>query len=111
MSKNNQPSLFTGDQLRDDGMKRSTDHANRKTPKWSDVAFDFLKAYIREHETFMAEDVRSASENVVPAPPDNRAWGSIIVRARKEKLIVANGYGKQKQSNCHSGIATIWKIK
>lgn len=100
---------FTGADLRDIGMKKATDNADSKTPEWSELAYKFLLSYISCHKEFMAEDVRKASEGIVPEPPSKRAWGSIFVKAAKNKLIVTNGTRPVNNPKAHRANAALWE--
>ena len=94
---------------RNEGMQQAIDHANDKEPKWSDIAYGFLLRYMRSNVRFMTEDVRQASEGVVPEPPSQRAWGAVIIRAVKEKKIVRHSYQKVKNVKAHSTPASVWE--
>lgn len=102
---------FTGQQKRDRGIKRAIDNANDKVENWSGLAYIFLKDYIRTHKEFMAEQVRMASIGRVPDPPSKRAWGVIIVRAKKQGLIERVGFRNVTNSKAHCTPATVWKRK
>ena len=98
-----------GAQLRDIGMRKATDHANAVHEDWSDKAFYFLKWFVtRQHVEFMAEDVREAAKNYVPEPPSKRAWGAVIVRAKKEGLIKSIGFRSVSNSKAHRTPASLW---
>jgi len=99
----------TGEQLRDAGMKQAVDHADQVHERWSDKAYAFLLAYLRSGMEFMAEDVRAASEGIVPEPPSKRAWGSIIRRAAKAGLIRKIGCCHVKNPGAHMANANRWK--
>ena len=73
--------INNGSQLRDKGINQAINNANNKHNKWSNKAYKFLVNYIKSHHEFMAEDVRVASEEELPKPPSNRAWGGLIIRA------------------------------
>lgn len=95
--------------LRDSGIKRAVDHANREEPVWSEKAFNFLREYIRSNREFMVEQLRSASTGKVPEPPTTRAWGGIVVRAKKMGLIKRKGYRKTSNKKAHCTPATLWE--
>ena len=99
----------TGRELRDAGIERAATHADRNIPSWTDLAYDFLREYIKTHQTFMAEDVRTHSAGVVPPPPSERAWGGVIVRARKAGLISHDGYRKVSNAKAHCTPAAVWR--
>ncbi len=105
----NQAELDFGRKLRDEGMQRSADHAEKSEPGWSDIALDFLAKYLKGKDgQFMAEEVRMESVGIVSAPPHARAWGSVMIRAAKAKLIRKVGLGTVKNSKAHKCFATIW---
>lgn len=101
-----------GEYLKLEGMSSSVDNANDNVPGWSNEAYecliDFLK-YIGKKE-FMAEDVRQfAVDNGLPEPPSLRAWGAIMVRARKNKLITFVEWSPVSNSRAHCTPASIWR--
>ena len=92
----------------EEGIKKALDHANAVSENWGEVAYDFLKGYIEINPMFMAEDVRFASQGVVPSPPSQRAWGGIIRKAAEAGLIRSNGQKKVKNAKAHMAFATEW---
>lgn len=102
--------MQTGTELRDNGMKQATDHANRVIPAWSTLAYHFLLNYIKTVPGFMTEDVRRASAGQVPEPPSNRAWGSIVVRAKKAGVIIPDGFRSVTNPKAHATPATYWRV-
>lgn len=107
-----QQDLFSGEELRDKGIQQAVDHANRVEPKWSEMAYSYLKIYILipHHTEFMAEDVRKYGKHYIPEPPSNRAWGAIFVRAAKEGLIRRKGFRNVKNAKAHCTPATVWEV-
>ncbi len=101
--------IFRGEELRDQGIQKSLDHANSKIDSWGESAYIFLNGYALKHNIFMAEDVRVASQGIVEVPPSKRAWGAVFVKAKKNKLIKSKGFGTVKNPNAHRTPATIWK--
>ena len=94
-------------------MQRAEDHANQMVDSWSEHAYRFLVSYINSHfygYEFMVEDVRQAALLIVPSPPSQRAWGSVILRAAKSGLIACAGYRRVKNIKAHCTPATVWKI-
>jgi hypothetical protein len=102
--------LFKGSKLRDLGIDQSFENAENKCEKWGSLAYSFLLQYIKENDTFMAEDVRVASQSIVPDPPSKRAWGAIFVMAKKNKIIKSIGFGNVKNPKAHRTPATLWAI-
>lgn len=77
---------------------------------WADEAFLALCYYAKRHDTFMAEDVRVfAHAHGLPLPPDGRAWGGVMNRAIKRKLVERVGYAPMKSPNCHANPKSVWK--
>lgn len=104
-----QLSIDLGKQLKEDGMQRAVDHANAVHSDWSERAYNFLKGYIQKNAMFMSEDVRYASQGIVPSPPSQRAWGHVIRRAAMEGLISKAGTKQVKNSKAHMANANVWK--
>lgn len=87
---------------RDAGMNCAIDHAERDSAGWGDRAYAYLTSYIVRHQSdFMTEDVRlyAAAEGLDP-PPDNRAWGAVIVRAVKLGVLRKTGFAPAKTGHC-----------
>lgn len=100
---------FTGQQLSELGQQLAIENANDKVPEWSELAFNFLKEYIKKHDVFMAENIRSAAKGIVPDAPSARAWGGIMCKAKFEKLIVKIGIQSVKNPQAHSANANLWQ--
>lgn len=97
-------------ELKNRGMIQSIENADRNNKKWSEIAYKYLLHYlINKKEPFLTEDVRMSSKNVVPEPPSNRAWGTIIVKASKIGIIKKIGYGTTKSKKSHSTPASLWQ--
>jgi len=101
--------LFSGQELRDQGIQKAVDNADSQIENWSQRAYEFLVEYCKTNKGFMTEDVRNASLKVLESPPSNRAWGGIMVRARKAGLITPNGFKNVKNKKAHCTPATYWK--
>lgn len=95
-------------QLRDEGMSRAMDHAERADTGWGDSAYAFLVDFARHNACFISEDVSDASKGV-PAfvqPPTDRAWGSVYRRAVKDGVIAQDGCGRSRRR--HASICPLW---
>ena len=113
-----QTSLFTGEELANQGIKKAVDHANQVTPKWAEMAYDCFLSYLGccpSGYNFMAEDVRDFSTrhypficDGLPEPPSLRAWGGIMRRAQRAGVIRAIGTRKVVNPKAHSANATLW---
>jgi hypothetical protein len=103
------PPLLAAMQAGRDGMKRALDHANRVDPSWEAHAWRYMRAYVRDHAEFKAEDARAwAYAHGMDAPPDDRAWGGIVQRAAKAGLIRKTGrHGPSKSS--HASPVILWQ--
>ena len=101
---------FTASQLRDQGIKRAVEKANKTDPGWSEQAYDLFKQFLDvRYQTFMIEDFRQyAIPMGLPKPPNDRAFGFIPIRAVKEGLIYRVGYGKTTGKSAHKTPAAIW---
>jgi hypothetical protein len=80
---------------RDDGIARAAEHSG---DDWQDAAFQCVASYARTHAEFLTEDARLEARQL-PPPPDGRAWGAVMQRARREKIIERIGYKPAKSSN------------
>lgn len=95
--------------LRDIGIEQAVNHADAVVENWSEMAMSFLRGFLDTAGEFMTEEVRFAATGFVPNPPDERAWGSVIVRARKLGLIVKTGVKCKSDKCCHRGFGSVWK--
>lgn len=83
------------------GMAAAALHADVKKPNWTDDALAYLQLYSEAHETFLAEDVvsKAAADDMLPPPPDKRAWGAVFNAASRKGLIVNAGFRRAESSN------------
>lgn len=102
---------LTGTALRDQGIARAEDHAERESPGWSDRALGMLRQYAAEiGGRFQAEDVRAfAKARGLEDAPSARAWGGVIVRARRMGVIKFVGYENVKNKLAHATPAAVWE--
>jgi hypothetical protein len=92
----------SGAVLAEAGMTRAADHADRVEEKWSDRAYAILQAHAGRHAIFTTEDVRSSAIKAhLPRPPDDRAWGAIMKRGLKARIITAGGFGTSANPLSH----------
>lgn len=101
----------TGQQLAIFGAQAAADHADRVTAgDWSGQAWDFFVRWAtsRKGASFQGEDVRIAAKGVVPEPPEPRAWGAILVKAAKARLISRVGYAPVKDPKSHGNPKSVW---
>jgi hypothetical protein len=103
---------FEGRRLRDEGMDKAAAHADHVTAGWTLRAYELLLVYISNPavDTFMTEDVREWIKDLLPEPPRNQSWGSIMTRAKKAGLIVHHGTDTHKDPARHRGISNVWRV-
>lgn len=102
------PSLQNAEELAQAGMDRALANAEARHRDWSDIAYDFLVQYAREHESFISEDVSDQSREVgFPQPPTDRAWGSIYRRAQRANIIYQSGTGRSRRR--HNSLCPMWR--
>lgn len=104
----NQLNLF-GEFLRNEGMQRAIEKADKDHVNWSTKAFEFLINYSKLNREFMTEDVRIASVGILEQPENGRAWGGVVVRAAKAGLIIRKGFMNVKNHKAHCTPASVWK--
>lgn len=100
-----------GRENRDRGITAAMDHAEAVERGWKQMAYDFLvNVFIKHHKgQFMCEDFRAACKGVVPDPPNLRAFGGIIVSARRAGLIRQVGTRQVKNANANCANAAVWQ--
>lgn len=103
----------TGEELKQDGIRRAVEHADRKIDSWSERAYKFFCAFIAQGfvNEFQTEDARIYSElHGLEIPPTKRAWGAIPLRAAKAGLIVKAGHAAVSNPLAHKAFASLWKV-
>lgn len=111
--------IADGERMKAEGMQRAIDHADavsEVTPQWSQRAFNTAVEYVRDHPAgfqFKTEDVRLWADirNKIEQPPSDRAWGGVILKLAKQKLIYKVGHAVVTNPNAHRCFATLWAIK
>lgn len=98
-----------GNTLKKQGINKAITSADIKNSNWSEIAYSFLKEFIKNNDEFMVEEVRIASKDIVPEPPSKRAWGSIILKAKKENLVKHIKYNQVQNPSAHMANASVWK--
>ncbi len=94
--------------LRDQGIKKAIDHADKVNEGWSDAAFLKFKEFLLDHDEFMSELFRHWLEDKLPAPPDPRAIGAVIVKAKKMGLIKHLRYQAATDPKSHRNPKSVW---
>jgi len=81
-----------GRQLAKEGAERATEHAEKVDPGWKKEAYSVIYGIAQQNEFLNADDVwKGAKRWGLPEPPDNRAWGSIWVRAKRAGVVEKTG--------------------
>lgn len=115
MSKNDglqRPLDFTAARAaRDDGIRRAVQHADAVTPRWADLAYDFLQRHLLTVPTLTSEQARQAAQGIVPEPPSLRAWGGPFSRAARAGLIERAGYDTARDPKVHCNVVTVWRSR
>lgn len=98
---------------RDAGISLAEDHADAVSAGWAARAYQILLEFIKEyHNPFMVEELRAYAAVVdFEAPPSNRAWGAVILRAVKNGLVVSAGYNLTSNPKSHRTPARLWRVK
>lgn len=104
------PLFASGAKLRESGMQAAVGNADQANPGWSERALDCVQRFPDGGKEFLAEDVRAWAHKSegLEEPPSKRAWGSVIVKARKLKIIHNAGFGKVKNPHAHQANAALW---
>lgn len=95
---------------RDQGMQQALEHAEEVTPNWSETAYQYLVNFtLNSTGTFISEDVSDAAakDPNFPAPPTDRAWGSIYLKAERAGWIKRAGYGRSRRR--HASVCIAWE--
>lgn len=83
---------------RDIGLARVETSAGRT---WVERAAELIIRYARKHDRFLVEDVRTAAarHGMIEDPPNLKAWGAAVQRARMSGAVRAAGYAPANSSN------------
>lgn len=105
-------------QIRDAAIDLAVEHADAVEWSWGARAYNLLLEAIRLRQKlgrgdvpFMGEDVRRWAEGVrgLPEPPDPRAWGAVLQKACRAKLIERAGFGESKNPQAHLRPTALWR--
>ena len=91
------------------GHIKADEAASHAGTEWKDVALAAFKQYAKNHSHFTTEQVRLASTDTVPSPPDTRAWGGIARIAKLKGFILSNGWVRAESKTVHGMVVTRWK--
>lgn len=99
----------TGEVLRNKGIARAVEHADKVNEDWQKNALDFLYLYARDHDRFSGEMVRVESKRIVPDPPSLRAWGAVLLQGSRRGWIRQVGFVHVKNEKAHMANAALWE--
>lgn len=94
---------------RDDGIARAAEHADAVEPRWTDRAFDLLRAHAEQHTFFTIEQLRKAVAGQLPEPPTTRAWGAVVTRAMRAGIVKSEGWTTAEDPAVHCNLVTLWR--
>lgn len=101
---------LSGKELKLKGMQQAERSANELHKDWSEKAYWHFKYWIRyQSHPFKIETFREWCKDLVPNPRSLRAFGSIVVRAKKEGLIEHAGYTQVQNAKAHAATASLWQ--
>ena len=104
--------MKTGAELRDRGIKMAIDGAEYDCPNWKLKARFALQEFIKGNpgRKFQAEDVRRwAYRNGLPRAQNDRAWGWIMLSAKRRGMIRFVGYKPVTNLTAHRTPAAVWQ--
>lgn len=86
---------------RDEGIVRSILHADHESAHWPELAFIHLVKYAAtNNQPWTVEEAREwCYDHKLPEPPDHRAWGGVVQRAIRHRIIKRHGFGRTNSSN------------
>ena len=93
-----------------DFIERAATAQDRRSPNWQDRAIGLLSLYLIHNDTFITEDFRIwATCNGLDAPKEPRAYGAVMIRAKKAGMIRSTGeYRQMKSEQSHSCPKMVW---
>jgi hypothetical protein len=101
--------------LRDQGIQRAVDHADRVESKWSDRAYEMLVRHAKhlgQGSNITSEAIRNHAEWFgLPPPPDKRAWGAVMLRAARAGVIAKVGWTTANDPKVHCNPVSLWQVK
>jgi hypothetical protein len=85
--------------------EEAADHAGED---WKELAYSAFTRHAETNATFITENVRDANKQI-PDPPDNRAWGAVALRAKRERIVEADGHSRATHLRVHGNTVTLWR--
>jgi hypothetical protein len=102
-----------GRRLAREGAELAEDNANKAEEGWSEKAEAALLVYrdfLGRNKRFMCEDFRhwAIDNGILPEPPNNKAFGGVMTRARKRGVVVRGPGDYSKDPKSHSAPSNDW---
>ena len=107
----NEATAPSAESLAAEGIARSAEHAEAVREGWGDDAYGYLERYVAvTPDEFLGEELkRWAYDNGLDEPVNESAWGSVIRRASRAKLIEFVGFAKSKNASRHGTPGRLWR--
>ena len=97
------PTMADARAARDVGMALVADKAERDVPGFSERAFAALLAYVSQHATFTGEDCTDAIKAQGIVPDNDKAFGSVYMRAIRLRFIRRIGFEPRRKGHGSPG--------
>ena len=78
--------------------------------EWVRIALEAFLAYAKTKHSFTTEQVREAFPDL-PLPPDKRAWGGVVRRAKSEGVVEFMQWVRADSHTVHGMVVTLWRSK
>jgi hypothetical protein len=106
--------IAEGERLKQEGLDRAVDHADRDIPDWKVRCWSLFLEWLDSKPVgwrFKVEDFRLhvEAQGKIEAPPSKRAYGFISVKGVRAGLIVNKGTVKVNNPNAHRANAGLWE--
>lgn len=109
MTNTQLPLPLSGKTLKEKGMAKALDTANKVIPGWGEECYRFFKIWIRkQRKPFKMESFRESIQGVISDPPSLRTFGAIARRAKKEGLIKHIDYTQTENPKSHAANCSLW---
>jgi len=98
---------------KDIAIERAAQAQEKRVVGWSDKALELMRKYAPTVQDFITEDFRLwAEQNGLEKPKEPRAYGALLIRAKKAGIIYATGrYRCMKSEQSHNCPKMIWAAK
>lgn len=106
--------LGRGKQLAEAGLSLAVESAEKKEKGWSRLCWQLFLVWLRRQRRgseFKIEDFRKYlyDYDLISAPPSERAFGFVSVKAKKEGWIAFVRTEKVKNKKAHGANASVWR--